>query len=155
MIDRRLRYLMSLFAVATTASACAPPAHIGGVPSAAPTPSAEWVSQKATGAGAAFNSDESQTAMRGSYIPSEVSTRMDRLTIGDVVDLALGNSPQTRTTWAQARAAAAVYGSSRGALMPLVTAEGIGGPQKSVATLPPQRSTFTTSLNLSYVLLDF
>ncbi len=146
---------MSLFAVATTASACAPPAHIGGAPSAAPTPSAEWGSQKSTGASATFNSDESQRAMRGSYIPSEITTRMDRLTIGDVVDLALGNSPQTRTTWAQARAAAAVYGSSRGALMPSIQAEGIGGPQKSVAVTPPQRTAFTSSLNLSYVLLDF
>ena len=148
------------FALATLISAaCAPPAHIGGAPSAAPSPSAEWPAQKTTGAGATFNSDEMQRATRGASVPADLATRMDRLTLADVVDLALGNSPQTRTTWAQARAAAAAYGSARGHLLPSLELDGTGGPSKAISfnnsVLPATRSAFTTSLNLSYVLLDF
>src|SRR5476649_1875480 len=116
MIARLRPNLISLLAF--TAAACAPPAQIGGAPSAAPSPSTEWTSQKATGAGEKFNGSEMQRATRGAVIPPDVSTRMNRLTIGDVVDLALGNSPQTRNTWALARAAASTYGSARGHLVP-------------------------------------
>src|ERR1035437_571697 len=109
----------TLIALATLiSSACAPPAHIGGAPSTSPSPSVLWPAQKATGAGATFNSDEMQRATRGASVPADLVTRMDRLSIADVVDLALGNSPQTRTTWAQARAAASAYGSARGHLLP-------------------------------------
>ena len=146
--------LLALFVVA-----CAPPAHIGGAPSTAPSPSAEWPAQKTTGAGATFDKTEMARATRGSVVPADLSTRMDRLSIADVVDLALGNSPQTRTTWAQARAAAAAYGSARGHLLPTLELDGSGGPSKAIsfnpAVLPSTRSSFTTTLNLSYVLLDF
>jgi outer membrane protein len=157
MIVRPLPNLMVLLTLAT--AACAPPAHIGGAPSTAPAPSAAWGSQKSTGAGATFDSGEMQRATRGAVVPADLSTRMDRLTIADVVDLALGNSPQTRTTWAQARAAASSYGSARGHLFPSLELDGTGGPSKAIsfnpAVLPATRSSFTTSLNLSYVLLDF
>jgi outer membrane protein len=157
MIASRLLFVIAIFTLGT--SACAPPAQIGGVPSAAPTPSAEWTSEKSTGAAKPFNADEMQRATRGAVIPPDVSSRIDRLTLADVVDLSLGNSPQTRTTWAQARAAAAVYGSARGHLLPSLEVDGVGGPQKAIssnpAIFPAGRSSFTTSLNLSYVLLDF
>jgi outer membrane protein TolC len=84
---------------------------------------------------------------------------MDRLTIADVVDLALGNSPQTRNTWSQARAAASAYASARGHFLPSLELDGAGGPSKAVtfsnSLLPATRSSFTTTLNLTYVLLDF
>jgi outer membrane protein len=154
---RSLRPFLPL--LTAISAACVPPAHIGGAPSTAPAPSAEWPASAASGAGSAFNSIETQRATRGAVIPADLSTRMDRLSIADVVDLALGNSPQTRTTWAEARAAAAVYGSTRGHLLPSVELDGAGGPAKAIssnpAIFPATRSTFTTSLNLSYVLLDF
>src|ERR1019366_5537875 len=84
--------LLSLLALLATA--CSPPAHIGGAPSTAPSPSAEWGAQKTTGAGATFDKTETARAERGSAIPVELATRMDRLSIADAVDLALGNSPQ-------------------------------------------------------------
>lgn len=43
------------------------------------------------------------------------------LSLTDVVDLALRNSPATRESWATARAAAESYGVARGALYPTVT----------------------------------
>lgn len=157
MIARLRPNLTSLFALAL--AACAPPARVGGAPSTAPSPSTEWTSQKATGASERFNGDETARATRGAIVPPDVATRMSQLTLGDVVDLALGNSPQTRNTWALARAAAAAYGSARGHLYPSIELDGAGGPSKAVSfnnsVLPATRSSFTSSLNLTYVLLDF
>ena len=141
------------------AAACAPPARIGGAPSVAPAPSNEWTAAQKTGGGAPLNNTETGRAMRGAVIPVEVAGRMDRLTLGDVVDLALGNTPQTRTTWAEARSAAAVYESARGHFLPSLELDGTGGPQKAISTnpaiFPAGRSSWTTSLNLSYLLFDF
>lgn len=151
--------LLLVVSLLISGSACAPPAHIGGAPSTAPAPSGTWDAKKAPESTTPFNATEQQRATRGAAIPPELTTRMDLLTVGDVVDLALGNSPQTRVTWAQARAAASAYGSARGSLFPEVDLEGTGGPSKAVsfnpAVLPSDRSAFTTTLNLSYVLLDF
>jgi len=154
-----LHSLLSLSLLTALAGACSPPARIGGSPSTAPSPSSAWPARKPTGAGAAFDAAETQRATRGTVVPAELSSRLTQLSIADVVDLALGNSPQTRTTWAQARAAAAAYGSASGKLFPTLELDGNGGPSKAVsfnpAVLPSNRSSFTTALNLSYVLLDF
>ena len=48
-----------------------------------------------------------------------------RLTLPEIVDLALRNSPATQMSWAQARSAADAYGSSEGRLYPTISA-GIG-----------------------------
>jgi outer membrane protein TolC len=139
--------------------ACSPPSRIGGAPAVAPAPSVQWDAKKAPESAAPFNASEQARATRGTVIPPEVATRIDRLTVGDVVDLALGNSPQTRTTWAEARAASAAYGSARGHFLPSLELDGTGGPSQAVSfsktLLPAQRSSFTTTLNLSYVILDF
>src|SRR5690242_2979549 len=144
MIVRPARILTSLLGL--LAVACAPPARVGGAPSTAPAPSKEWGSAKPTGADATFSRDETARATRGAVIPADLSTRMDRLTIADVVDLALGNSPQTRTTWSQARAAASAYVSARGKFLPSLELDGSGGPSKAVtfsnSLLPSTRSSF-------------
>ncbi len=153
------RHLLTAALVCAASAACSPPAHIGGAPSTAPVPSGEWSAKKAPESVSPFNSTEQQRATRGAVVPPDLSTRMDRLTMGDVVDLALGNSPQTRVTWSEARAAAATYGSARGALFPSLDLDASGGPSKAVslnpAVLASSRSSFTTELSLSYVLLDF
>ncbi len=77
------------------------------------------------------------------------------MTVADVVDLALGNNPQTRTTWAQARAASAAYESARGHLLPSLEADASGGPQSSPSISPTTHSGWAAALNLSYVILDF
>jgi outer membrane protein TolC len=84
---------------------------------------------------------------------------MQVLSLSDVVDLALANSPATRLTWAQARAAAAAYGSSNGRFFPTITADATGGPSKAIsanpARLPADRTTFTPTVTLQYLLFDF
>jgi Outer membrane protein len=48
---------------------------------------------------------------------------VNTLTLGDVVDLALRNNPETQISWANARAAAAAYGGSKGLYYPTINAE--------------------------------
>lgn len=98
-------------------------------------------------------------ATRGSAVPTEVASRLDRLTLDDVVNLALSNSPQTRITWAQARAQAAVYGSVRGRFLPTINGTVSGGPAQSVSQNPAiigaTRTSTAASLQLQYLLFDF
>lgn len=81
-----------------------------------------------------------------------------QLTLAEVVDLALRNSPSTRLSWAQARAAADAYGSSQGRLFPTVTAGVTANHALSLATpgRPPiERSQYGPSVSLAYTVLDF
>jgi outer membrane protein len=139
----------------TLLAACSPPSQIGGAPASAPAPAAPWTAERQTSAGDAFDATERARATRGAVVPPDVMSRMDRLTVGDVVDLALGNSPQTRNTWSQARAAAAAYASARGHLLPSLEVDASGGPQSSPSISPATHSSWAAALNLSYVVLDF
>jgi outer membrane protein TolC len=81
-----------------------------------------------------------------------------QLSLAEVVDLALRNSPSTRLSWAQARAAADAYGSSQGRLFPTVTAGVTANHALSLATpgRPPiERSQYGPSVSLAYTVLDF
>jgi len=60
-------------------------------------------------------------------VPADLQDRAATLTLPDVVDLALRNNPATRTSWAQARAAADAYGAARGSYFPTVSAVVNGG----------------------------
>src|SRR6185312_17516380 len=93
------RRLLTATLVCLVSAACSPPSRIGGAPATAPAPSMQWDAKKAPESSAPFNATEQARATRGTVIPADVSAHIDRLTVGDVVDLALGNSPQTRTTW--------------------------------------------------------
>jgi outer membrane protein len=151
------RLSTSFLAAFFLAAACAPPARVGGVRSAPPAPSGQWFAPGE--AGAPLRDGEVKLATRGAVVPVDIAGRLASLSLVDVVDLALGNSPQTRTSWAQARAAAAAYGSARGRFFPSLQADATGGPSKSIsqnpARVPAERTSVTTSLSLQYVLLDF
>ena len=138
-------------------AACAPPSHVGGVRATPAGPSTVW--QGSQVARAPFNTEEIRRAARGAVVPPEIALRLDRLSLTDVVDLSLGSSPQTRQSWAQARAAAAVYGSTRGKFFPSISADVIGGPSQSIsqnpARVPADRTSTSAVLSLQYVLLDF
>ncbi len=147
--------LISAFLAASCASA--PPRTVGGVPSVSPSTGRTWTPPAA--AAAPLSPAERAQAQRGATIPVEVEARIHQLTLTDVVDLALGNSPATRTSWAQARAAAAAYGSANGRFLPTITAEINGGPSRAIsanpARLPANRTTWVPSLAMQYLLLDF
>src|SRR5262245_61003592 len=101
-------------------SACNPPATVRGSPSVAPSPDQAW--ENAVQAGGAFSLDEDRRASRGLMPQAADSATLRHLTLPTAVDLALRNNPETRFSWAQSRAAAAVYGSTHGSWWPTIDA---------------------------------
>ena len=138
-------------------SACTPPLRVGGHAATAPSPRDAW--PVAPRAGAPFDSADARRARRGASMPGEVTARLRALSLADVIDVALGNNPQTRISWAQSRAAAAVYASSRGRWLPTLQADASGGPARAIssnpARVPADRTTVTTTVSLQYLLFDF
>ena len=138
-------------------SACNPPATVRGSPSVAPSPDQPW--ENAAQAGGAFSLDEDRRASRGLVAHEADSAVLRQLTLPTAVDLALRNNPETRLSWAQARAAAAVYGSTHGSWWPQIDANVSASKLRSVsqnpARIPADRETLTPTLSLSYLLYDF
>jgi TolC family type I secretion outer membrane protein len=91
-------------------------------------------------------------------VPADLAERIQRLTLADVVDLALRNNPATRVSWAQARAAAGLFGSARGQYFP--TVDGVAsvartrGPTTSNRTATDQ-TEYRPSIFFDYLLFDF
>jgi outer membrane protein TolC len=91
-------------------------------------------------------------------IPPDLEQRISRLTLAEVVDIGLRNNPATRLSWANARAAAAAYGSERGTYFPTIDGEVTGTRLKTVASQGRSavtQSVLNPSLNISYLLFDF
>jgi outer membrane protein len=91
-------------------------------------------------------------------VPPDLEQRLSRLTLAEVVDLGLRNNAQTRLSWANARAAAASYGSERGAYFPTIDGDVTGTQLKTVASQGRSavtQSVFSPSLSLTYLLFDF
>ncbi|HYW49550.1 MAG TPA: TolC family protein, partial [Gemmatimonadaceae bacterium] len=140
-----------------TGCASAPPRTVGGVASTSPAPGRTW--NAPASAAAPLSATERNLATHGApaaiAMPADVASRMQQLTLTDVVDLALGNSPATRLSWAQARAAAADYGSANGRYLPTITADVVGGPARAIsanpARLPADRRTVVPSVTLQYL----
>ena len=91
-------------------------------------------------------------------VPPDVEKRLSRLTLAEVVDIGLRNNPATRQSWANARAAAAAYGSERGAYYPTVDGDVTATRLKTVASQGRSavtQSVLSPSVSLSYLLLDF
>jgi len=134
------------------AAACVhrPPA-INGVPGAPSQPNEYWTPSASDAARLA--SERARTATVTPAMP----TAFGRLSVPEVVDLALRNNPATRLSWAQARAAADVFGASRGAFLPTVSLDVNATTSKPLAPsgVLSQRSQLGPSVGLSYLVLDF
>jgi outer membrane protein len=78
------------------------------------------------------------------------------MTLAELVDVALTNSPSTRVAWAQARAAAAGWGGARSEYYPTIGAEidGVAGRVR-YPQFQGGQSYATVGLALNYLLLDF
>ncbi len=93
--------------------------------------------------------------------PSDLLSRANTLTLGDVVDLALRNNPETQISWANARAAAAAYGGSKGLYYPTINAE-IGvtrlksSPSFSNDSVirPSAQTNYGPSVSVSWLIAD-
>ena len=92
------------------------PPNVGGKPSAPEAPNQYW-----TPPARAIARDSAPH----NVVPTDIEQRISQLTLQDVVDLGLLNNPQTRASYAQARAAGAVIGSTFGKYLPQVTANAL------------------------------
>ncbi|HJR15770.1 MAG TPA: TolC family protein, partial [Gemmatimonadales bacterium] len=129
--------------------ACAGTPTIGGVAGVPPSPRTEWTPPP---------EKRTREPARQATVPADLEQRVRSLTLAEVVDLGLRNNPATRLSWANARAAAAAYGSERGAYLPTIDGEVTGTRLKTVASQGRSavtQSVLNPSLNLSYLLFDF
>lgn len=144
---------MALFLLSLSLLAgCAhnPPSLYGG-PGTAPSPGAPWTAP-ARVTGRAVPTPPTPA------IPAELEASRGAWSLAQTVNIALRCSPETRATWASARAAAAAYGSRRGDWLPGVdlnaylnryrgasTGGGEGGDQR----------TYGGSADLTWLLFNF
>jgi len=91
-------------------------------------------------------------------LPPELAEQADRLSLAQLVDAALRESPSTRVAWQTARAAAAQYGQARGAYYPSVEASAAGVYEQlrePQGTIEFRGGFGEVGATLSYLLLDF
>lgn len=116
----------------------------------APSPGTAW---KAPAAAAAKSSASSEP-----LVPwSTVQEKAKALTLADLVDVALQNSPDTRIAWLNTRAAAAGYGAALSTWWPSLDLNGSttrSGETKS-AGAKSASTLYGATANLSYLLFDF
>ncbi|HEX6433203.1 MAG TPA: TolC family protein [Gemmatimonadales bacterium] len=135
--------------VVLASGACLGTPSVGGVAGVAPSPNAAWTPPA--------REARADTANRIT-VPADLEQRIKQLSLAEVVDLGLRNNPQTRVSWANARAAAAAYGSERGAYFPTIDGDVTGTRLKTVASQGRSavtQSVLSPSLSLTYLLLDF
>src|SRR5258706_6803080 len=135
--------------VAAWSFACAPSLpKVQGAPAASSAPALPWTPTPR----------EPISADRPLELPADFEARRQALRLDDLVDLALRNSPATRVAWASARAAAADYGSVRGAWFPTVTLEVDATRLKTAGTqgrVAVQQSVSGPTVNFTWLLFGF
>jgi outer membrane protein len=151
MLPWRRRAHLALLLPLIAGCAAAPP-HTRGVAGVAPAADRFWTPPAVKSAPV--------DALPGSpTIPPEaIADRLANLTLAEVVDVALANSPVTRAAWADAKAAAAGYGSAKGDRLP--TLDGTAGATRSytggpAAAAEEWTTTYGPGATLSWKVLDF
>jgi outer membrane protein len=127
---------------------CVGTPSVGGVPGVSPAPNLAWKAGRT----------ETRDSAVPQPVPPDLQQRISRLSLAEVVDLGLRNNPATRQSWANARAAAAAYGSERGAYFPIIDGDVTGTRLQTVASQgrsAVSQSVLNASANLTYLLFDF
>jgi len=144
-----MRRVLSLAALAIIGGCVHRPPEINGVPGAPAQPNEYWRPSR---------SDSARLAEMPAFpVDTAKTTVVGKVGVGEIVDVALRNNPATRLSWAQARAAADLFGASRGAYLPAVSVDVNGTTSRPLAPngLLAQRSQYGPSIGLSYLVLDF
>ncbi len=132
---------------------CAGTPSVSGVRGASPSPEVPWTPP----AEAVPRVEAADTSARAA-VPKDLAERIRRLTLTEIVDLGLRNNPATRLAWANAQAAASVYGSERGAWLPSIDAQVDATRLKTAASqgrTAVEQSVLSPSVTLNYLLFDF
>jgi outer membrane protein len=142
-------FICPLAGLLIAAGGCVGTPSVGGVAGVAPTPNRAWNPPP---------QERSRDSVGRPAIPEDLGQRIHALTLAEVVDLGLRNNPATRLSWANARAAAAAYGSARGAYLPTIDGDVTATRLKTVASQGRSavtQSVLSPSLSLTYLLFDF
>lgn len=91
-------------------------------------------------------------------VPEEILARRDKLTLADVLEVALANDPQTRIAWRDARAKVDAVGSAKADYWPQL--DGIVGVTRAQNAIQGGRftsllTTYGPGAALDWILLDF
>ncbi|HET8634196.1 MAG TPA: TolC family protein [Gemmatimonadales bacterium] len=133
--------------------ACVGTPSVQGVAGTAPGPAEPWVPPLAL-----TQRNAADTVTQQVLLPADIAERASHLTLTELIDIGLQNNTATRQSWAQARAAAATYGSARGEWLPTLDADVNASRLKTTASqgrTAVKQSVFAPSLSLSWLLLDF
>lgn len=132
---------------------CAGTPSVSGVRGASPAPEVPWTPPRDAVLRVAASDTSAEAA-----VPPDIADRVQRLTLAEIVDLGLRNNPTTRLAWANARTAASVYGSERGAWLPTIDGD-VGAERLKTAASQGrsavEQSVLTPSVTLNYLLFDF
>lgn len=131
------------------AAACGTPS-VSGVPGAPPAPNRAWTPP----------AERARTAdsLPSAAVPPDLEGRIHSLTLADVISIGLQNNPATRASWANARAAAALYGAERSTWLPTIDAAVNASRTQSVrpgASGVFKQDALAPALNLNWLLWDF
>src|SRR5262249_51669444 len=139
--------------VGATLAGCVGTPNVSGVPAASPAPEKPWTPPPVAQQEVTVADTSTQAT-----IPPDLADRIHRLTLSEIVDLGLRTNAQTRLAWANAKAAAAAYGSARGEWLPALDADVTAQRVKTVASagrVSVKQSVLSPSATLSYLLFDF
>lgn len=134
-------------------SGCVGTPRVSGVPGASPAPETAW-----TPPASALRDLASADTDTAALVPPGLAERIRRLTLAEIVDIGLRNNANTRLAWANAQAAAAAYGSERGAWLPAIDGDVLASRIKTVASqgrTAVEQSVLAPSVTLSYLVFDF
>lgn len=132
---------------------CVGTPRVSGVPGASPAPEVPW-----TPPPGALREVAKADTTSAAAVPPDLAERIRRLTLAEIVGIGLRNNPATRVAWANAEAAAAAYGSQRGAWLPTIDGDVTAARVKTVASqgrTAVQQSVLSPSVTLSYLVFDF
>lgn len=144
--------ILVLIAQAATGCAASLP-QVNGAAAVSPSPARPWTPPKN-----AIAAEPVVAPLTASVVPPDLADRIQKLTLVDVVDLALRNNPATRASWAQAKVAADVLGSTRGQYFPTINGEVSASRARSPATSTRsagERTEYGPSVSLNWLLFDF
>lgn len=160
--------LLAGFLAALLPAGCSSPT-VYGRPWTSPAPQTPWVpprqalaplsqkTQMPQKAPMPQTASSPQQAPRFPVPPDSLAARTD-WTLADIVDIALSTSTDTRAAWANARSAAAAYGSRRGDWLPDVGVSATTG--RSLASSTPKNRadetrTYGVAADASWLLFNF
>ncbi len=128
------------------------PPRVYGEPGTAPSPDKPWTPPERI-----VHAAKAAKTSTGT-IPEDLLEKSKDLTLLDIVDIALRNSPQTAAAWSQARSAAAAYGSQKGNYYPQLDASAsVTRTQGNFANgqISYYQRSYQPSADLTWLLYDF